>query len=426
MTFLQELFSFLNAKAHYAVLRNWDGLPDHCKGRDIDIVIPRKEFRFIRKEILRLAPKYDLKVVLCFESERFNTLFLGNARTHVLLQMDFFFHCSVRGTIVLDSETLLKNRVFENGIYHAHLSQVFLDKFLFNTLLAQPYPQKYNDIRILAEKEEQVAAVLQEKFGTSKIEDVEKMPASKLRHKAFWHSIKKRPFRQMANTIHFFFTNFHNWLFPQGISIGFTGPDGVGKTTVMEMVIEELGKVFPGIQLYHFRPGVFPNLGDALHEAGLKKEVDHDYSKPHRGKKTNVFSSLGRLGYYGADYILGYWSKVHKQLYRRNIVVFDRYYTDIITDSKRSRIFLPTGFLLWVRHFIPSMKYNFLIRADEELIAARKQELDRAAIHEILCRMKLLEGKKKFYVVDNSDTPQQAAERILETIYTQQDKKYTG
>ena len=62
---------------------------------------------------------------------------------------------------------------------------------------------------------------------------------------------------------------------------------------MIDLLIENLGDVFRKAHTYyHFRPTLFGNLGEVAHSAGVKKDVDRDFSKPHRGEKTSVFSRL--------------------------------------------------------------------------------------------------------------------------------------
>ena len=61
---------------------------------------------------------------------------------------------------------------------------------------------------------------------------------------------------------------------------------------------------------------------------------------------------------------------------RKRIVLFDRYFTDIIVDGERSSIFLNYKFLAFLRHFVPQCRYNFIFRVKPETIRARKQELE--------------------------------------------------
>ena len=42
---IEQVIGFLNENADYAVLRNFEGLPDNNRSRDIDIIITRKSYR---------------------------------------------------------------------------------------------------------------------------------------------------------------------------------------------------------------------------------------------------------------------------------------------------------------------------------------------------------------------------------------------
>lgn len=162
-------------------------------------------------------------------------------------------------------------------------------------------------------------------------------------------------------------------------------------------------------------------MGDVAHGVGLKKEVDHQWDKPHRGGKTGKLSSFIRLCYYTIDYIIGYWAKVRMFLSNRMIVVFDRYYTDIVVDSRRSKINLSMTFIYYFgKLFIPSLKYNILLTASSDSILARKRELDKVDIDEINSKLEFLKTKDNYYLVLNETTPQDAIKNVLLQIYENQ------
>ena len=209
------------------------------------------------------------------------------------------------------------------------------------------------------------------------------------------------------------------------MNIVLCGMMGSGKTTVIDLLLERLSPVFRTAHTYyHFRPAMFGNLGEVAHSAGLKKEVDRNYSDPHRGGKTGTLSSLARLLYYSVDYIIGYWVKVKSVTRITRLVIFDRYYTDIICDSRRSRIYLPPQWLYaWGRLFIPSLDYNILLTAGTDTILARKRELDEAGIRTINDRIDYLEHKKGYKKILNETTPDEAVRQILTYIFENQHKK---
>ena len=174
----------------------------------------------------------------------------------------------------------------------------------------------------------------------------------------------------------------------------------------------------------HFRPTLFGNLSDVAHSAGLKKEVDKNYDNPHRGGRTGKLSSLLRLFYYTIDYILGYWIKIKSITRITRLVIFDRYYTDIICDSRRSRIFLNPKFLYYFGCiFIPSLDYNILLTADTDVIMSRKQELSAPDLELIKKNIDFLVSKPGYFLVNNNASPDDAVVEILKCVFENQNNK---
>lgn len=416
-----EVFSFLNENVDYAVLRNYEGLPYENKSRDIDIIITKSDYRKIRNDFVQLLVSNGYKIVSFFESERLQTIICGRVSDSIvdLLQFDFFFHTSAYGNILLDAKTILDSKIFENGVYHVSKEFEFLDKYLYLKYIGAEYPQKYNKTKESIRNSEKLKGLLQELFKISDFDELESKTTSEFRK-----IIRKEVGFSIKNRVTFYSFYLLNQIKYKGYSFGFTGPDGSGKTTVLDCMVDAIKSVYSQIDLYHFRPTVFGNLGEVAHSVGIKKEVDKDYSKPHRGNKVGQINSFCRLVFYSIDYIVGYCLKVRRKLCKRQLVVFDRYYTDIICDSRRSRIFLPTKFLYWFgRLFIPSLDYNILLTASTETILNRKQELDKEGVEAINSKIEYLSTKKGYKKILNEGTPQQTACQILDFIFNEQNRK---
>jgi hypothetical protein len=124
------------------------------------------------------------------------------------------------------------------------------------------------------------------------------------------------------------------------------------------------------------------------------------------------------------DYILGYFLKVKTVTRITRLVIFDRYYTDIICDSRRSRIYLSPKFLYYFgKWFIPSLDYNILLTASTETILKRKNELDKEGIETINSKIDYLADKKGYYKVLNESTPQETVANILRIVFNEQHQK---
>ena len=61
--FLKQVFGYLNEHTCYAVLRNFEGLPEHNDSRDIDIAIERKEYVGHRKALVEIVEQAGWKIV---------------------------------------------------------------------------------------------------------------------------------------------------------------------------------------------------------------------------------------------------------------------------------------------------------------------------------------------------------------------------
>lgn len=425
---ISNIIGFLNKKADYAVLRNFEGLPDNNKSRDIDIIITKKSYKTIKHELVELIDKSGWRIITYLYSDRLITYVcarLDEDKTEIV-QWDFFINTSVFGILLMNAEEFLVNKKFNGFLYYVDIECQFLDKYLYNRAVGTQYPKKYQATREKAELLPIVEKKIKSLYGIDTVKECDKISGKKLLLTAIKTNLQQHPGKFLANLVCFLWTFWGNYIRSNtGFSVGFTGPDGSGKTTVIDQILERLAPVFrTAHKYYHFRPALFGNLGEVAHSAGLKKEVDRDYSKPHRGGKTGVLSSFARLLYYSIDYIIGYFVKVKSVTRITRIVIFDRYYTDIICDSRRSRIYLNYKFLYWFgKLFIPSLNYNILLTARSETILARKRELDEEGIHRINERIDYLADKKGYKKILNERTPEVAVAEILNYIFDNQHKK---
>lgn len=425
---IRKVIAFLNENTEYAVMRNYDGLPDSNSARDIDIIIRKKDLKKIKKPLVRLIDSLGWKIITYLNSDRLFTLVCARNDGDItsIMQWDFFIDTSVFGIQLMDADEFLKDKEFNGFLWHLKVDSQFLDKYLYDRAVGAEYPEKYRSTREAAKESPVVKGKLQQMFGRDSVDVCDKTGGKKLLAKAIGYNLSHRPLSFIGGVGRFLQTFTGNYIMSRtGFSIGFTGPDGSGKTTVIDRTIYRLGDVFRTAHAYyHFRPALLGNLGEVAHSAGIKKDVDRNYSDPHRGGKTGVASSLARLGYYSIDYIIGYFAKVKTKTRITRLVIFDRYFTDIICDSRRSRIYLPPKFLnFWRKLFIPSLDYNILLTASSDTILSRKRELDEAGIRAINERIDYLAPKKGYLKVLNESTPDAAVTEILNHIFESQHHK---
>ena len=159
----------------------------------------------------------------------------------------------------------------------------------------------------------------------------------------------------------------------QGLFIAFLGPDGVGKTTTVDRVMARLKPIFEEQRLFHWRPQVIkPRTHEDEFKSGEGWMSINRHGDPPRGRVL----SMMRLGGVYADYLIGHKRTIRPALDRGALVVFDRYYHDILVDSRRYRYGGPQWLLPSMKHFLPQRRVYFVVLdADEKVILSRKQEV---------------------------------------------------
>jgi len=148
-----------------------------------------------------------------------------------------------------------------------------------------------------------------------------------------------------------------------GATLVFLGPDGVGKTTLLRAVSKSLEAVFPEQSVYRWRPAIFalaPRLARLPH------------SKPAR----STWGSMSYLFFTWLDFTTGYVVAIRSALSRNALVIFDRFYHDLLIDPKRYRFGGPLWLVRAVSRIVPPRDLFFVVLdADEQTILSRKQQL---------------------------------------------------
>jgi len=155
---------------------------------------------------------------------------------------------------------------------------------------------------------------------------------------------------------------------PTGICVAILGPDGSGKSSVIEQYLTALGPAFRNTACFHLRPRLL--RGSAAGQA-----VNTD---PHGLKPRGVLASAVKLLYLWADYVLGYYFCVRPLLMRSTLVVFDRYYQDLLVDAQRFRYGGPRWLARLVGRLIPMPDLLLVLDAPADVLQARKQEVPAA------------------------------------------------
>jgi thymidylate kinase len=150
-----------------------------------------------------------------------------------------------------------------------------------------------------------------------------------------------------------------------GRVVAIFGPDGSGKSSVIDALMASEATPCSGFLYLHFRPR-FGHGGD-------KGEVN---TEPHCQLRRGAVASSIKLLYYLADYHVGFWATVRPALRKGQLVLFDRYYHDILVDPLRYRYGGPVALARLVGRLVPAVDVNIILTAEPRLILARKAEVE--------------------------------------------------
>jgi thymidylate kinase len=144
------------------------------------------------------------------------------------------------------------------------------------------------------------------------------------------------------------------------------GPDGSGKSSVIESLEAELAGNFAEIRILHLRP----RLGRGTARVGPP------VADPHSAQARSLILSAAKLLYLLVDYSTihvwrwWFWWKRCSVL-----IIFDRYYHDLLVDPKRYRYGAPIWLARWIGHLVPRPDLWILLDASPEVIRSRKREV---------------------------------------------------
>lgn len=440
--FLSDLFAeYDRHEVVYCLLRNFKTLPERLESRDVDVLISAASKQKNREIISGLVRKYGVVIYNHYVDERFDQFFLfrrDSDNEFFELKLDFFFESELYGVRLLSGEEILLSRYRYRNFYVAHDVHRVLDKWLFIHLVGAQLPEKYHpDFKeVFIAHRESLTKTLVNIFGRSSAEQLVSLTCTQgftglpqvRRGALFLHLLRlagSKPFYHLWHVPLFFWYRLKYTLFPQGEFVSLSGPDGCGKTTVLELAIVQLEKLFGLVteNQGHFRPAILPRIAQIAKSAGALENVDEDYASPHRGRPSGWFGSLARFFYYLLDYLWGYFVRIRPALVRRELVIFDRYYFDMVADPGRSRIALP----VWLRRaalsLIPLPHTAFFVHVPAEVVRQRKQELPLEMIAQLNDLYLQMGDSSRMQILENNDSAEAAAAKLVDMVIARRRKR---
>jgi thymidylate kinase len=438
-TALSAVFDALNqSEIKWLVLRNYEGLPEVNRSKDIDLGLEKENMTRAENIITEtlLVHRFDRLYKEDFQYVRCLTFFNVGEDRVLSIKVDLLDGFVWRGAQLFEFGQLYSSRVPNKVFFVPDPVDDGVMLWMKPLLTGGFVKTRYvDDIqRVSSSYPEQFRERMLSTFGQTLTDEVwpliqqgrlaETIP---YQHRLAWTAWLRAVFHSPIKTLIFSLSHLISEIVRRASRkpaslISVAGPDGVGKTTFINLLKQELARILvkdpESIQVTHFRPNILPNIKQLF--SGRKYDAStEEFTKPHRATPASPPSSLVRLTYYWLDYLLGYWLVNRRKCTRGMVMIFDRYFYDFIVDPRRSRINLPT----WVRklflHLTPQPDLVFFLVCDADTVYARKQELSQEEIARQLCEYRKLGAAypKRFVCLDaNLNTDEVVRKALFEIV----------
>jgi thymidylate kinase len=222
------------------------------------------------------------------------------------------------------------------------------------------------------------------------------------------HSLTRESiFERIANQINETLRRMRRVLQPTGLVVAVLGPDGSGKTTVIEHLERELAPAFRQVKRFHLRP----HFG----QQGCGVAV----TEPHASPPRNCIGSFAKMVLFTLDYWSGYLRIIYPEKARSTLIIFDRHFYDMLVDPKRYRLAASFWIAKLFVKLVPKPDIWLVLDAPAALLVSRKGELNIESATTLRnAYVALAQGLSNAHLVNTGGTLEQTYENALLPVLT--------
>ncbi|WP_333840209.1 DapH/DapD/GlmU-related protein [Pelomicrobium sp.] len=354
---------------------------------DLDLVVSQEAFQKIPRLLARFCREQDVRLVQWIQHEQtaiyFVLVWTDTAGKPCYLALDVCSDYYRAGRRLLAADEILAGRRLEldgagepKGFYVPSPAVQFIYYLLkkidkgnledhHGEYLSERWRQDPDRARVLLERFWLTGGNAQRLACAAESNDWSAVRGDLPALRRALHRAVPRSFASMLGELH---RKVVRVLQPTGALVVFLGPDGSGKSSVIEQVLADLAPAFRKTYRFHLRPRAL----------GSGNTTFARVTTPHASPPRGTLGSAAKLLYLALDHLVGYALVVRSLITRSTLVVFDRYYHDLLVDPGRYRHGGRLTLARWLARLVPRPDLWVLLDVPAEVAQARKAEVPAA------------------------------------------------